>query len=365
MKYKSIFFENLAESNYFFTEKFKKNYSIFIKKGRYILSDFVTRFENSFANYNKSKFCIGVGNGLDALTISLNSLNLNKNSEVLVAANSYIACVMSIINANLKPVLVEPDIRTYNIDVSQIEKKINQKTKVIIAVNMYGKPCDLISLKKICKKYNLYLIEDCAQSHGATINNKMSGTFGDLGCFSFYPTKNLGSLGDAGAIICNNKNLYSKIRKIRNYGSERRYYNEIQGINSRLDEFQAAFLCIKLKYLDKINNHKIKLANIYNKYLKNDFIKPIQQIGFKDVYHIYNIRHRKRDILKKFLLKKNIITDIHYPIPPYKQACFKGFFRSKFPISDEIHKTTLSLPISFAHTEKEIYRVIEVLNSFK
>jgi dTDP-4-amino-4,6-dideoxygalactose transaminase len=364
VKNNKIFFENLAKSNYHFTKIFKKNYSIFLKNGNYILSDFVKKFENNFAAYNNSKFCVGVGNGLDALTISLKSLKLKNNAEVLVAANSYVASVMSIINANLKPVLVEPNIETYNIDIHEIQKKITKNTKVIMAVNMYGKPCDLINIKKICSKYNLYLIEDCAQSHGATINNKKSGTFGDLGCFSFYPTKNLGSLGDAGAIICNNKKLYSKIRKIRNYGSEKKYYNEIEGVNSRLDEIQAAFLDVKLKYLDKINNHKIKLANLYNKYLKNDFIKPIKQTGFKDVYHIYNIRHKKRDDLKKFLLKKNIFTDIHYPVPPYKQQCFKKLFRSNFPISDEIHKTTLSLPISFSHTERELYKVIEVLNKF-
>lgn len=364
MKNKIIFFENLAKSNFFFIKKFKKNYSIFIKKGEYILSDFVSKFENNFAVYNNSKFCVGVGNGLDALTISLKSLNLRNNSEVLVAANSYVASVMSIVNANLKPILVEPNIQTYNIDIVEIEKKITKKTKAIIAVNMYGKSCDLISIKKICKRYNLYLIEDCAQSHGAEINNKKSGTFGDLGCFSFYPTKNLGGLGDAGAIISNNEKLYFKIKKIRNYGSERKYHNEIQGVNSRLDELHAAFLDIKLKYLDKINNHKIRLANLYDKYLKDDFIKPVKQKGFKDVYHIYNIRHVKRDLLKKILEKKNIFTDIHYPIPPYKQKCFKGFFRSSFPISDEIHRTTLSLPISFAHTEKEIFKVIEVLNSF-
>jgi len=365
MKFKKVFFENLALSNIFFIEKFKKNYSTFIKNGKYILSDFVEKFENDFANYNQSKFCVGVGNGLDALTIALNSLDLDKNSEVIVAANSYVACIMSIINANLKPVLVEPNINTYNIDTSLIEQKITKKTKVIMAVNLYGKPCDLISINEICKKYNLYLVEDCAQSHGASINGKITGSFGDLGCFSFYPTKNLGSLGDAGAIICNNKILFSKIRKIRNYGSEKRYKNEILGVNSRLDEFQAAFLITKLKYLDKINDHKIKLANIYNKYLKDDYIKPLQQKGIKDVYYIYNIRHTKRDKIIKFLLEKNIFTDIHYPLPSYKQKCFKKKFNYKFPISDIIHKTTLSLPISFSHTEKDIWRVIESLNNFK
>jgi dTDP-4-amino-4,6-dideoxygalactose transaminase len=192
----------------------------------------------------------------------------------------------------------------------------------------------------------------------------MVGTFGDLSCFSFYPTKNLGSLGDGGAIISNNKYLFNIIRKIRNYGSERRYVNEIQGVNSRLDEFQAAFLCVKLKYLDKINSHKIKLATIYNKFLKEDFVKPLYQPGVKDVFYIYNIRHPKRDSLKKFLFKKNIFTDIHYPTPPYQQPCFKGYFKSNFPKSDEIHRTTLSLPISFCHTEEEVYKVVEAINSF-
>jgi dTDP-4-amino-4,6-dideoxygalactose transaminase len=365
MKSKKVFFENLFLLNNFFIRKFKKNYSNFIKNGNYILSDFVSKFEKDFAQYNNSQFCVGVGNGLDALTISLNSLNLSKNSEVIVAANSYVACIISIINANLKPVLVEPNIHTYNIDTSLIEKKITKQTKAILAVNLYGKPCDLIAINKICKKYNLYLIEDCAQSHGASINGKMTGTFGDLGCFSFYPTKNLGSLGDAGAIICNNKNLYSKIVRMRNYGSKKKYVNEILGVNSRLDEFHAAFLIIKLKYLDKINNHKRKLANIYNKYLKNDFIKPLQQEGIKDVYHIYNIRHSKRDKIIKFLLEKNIITQIHYPNPPYKQRALKNFFNGSYAISDLIHKTTLSLPISFAHTEKDIWRVTEAINNFK
>jgi len=365
MRNKNIEFENLFFVNQQFIKKFKKNYSSFIKSGNYILSDFVSKFEKDFSQYNDSKFCVGVGNGLDALSISLKCLNLSENSEVIVAANSYVACIISILNANLKPVLVDPNIHTYNISVSEIEKKITKQTKVIMAVNLYGKPCDLIAINKLCKKYNLYLIEDCAQSHGASINKKMTGTFGDLGCFSFYPTKNLGGLGDGGAIICNNKNLYSKISKMRNYGSIKKNFNDILGFNSRLDEFQAAFLIIKLKYLNKINNHKRKLASIYNKYLKNDFIKPLQQEGVKDVFHIYNVRHPKRDRIRKFLLERNIGTSIHYPRPPYKQNALKKFFNESFPISDEIHKTNLSLPISFFHTEKDIYRVIETLNSFK
>jgi dTDP-4-amino-4,6-dideoxygalactose transaminase len=366
MNSNNIYFEDLYKSNLFFTNKFKKDFLNFIKKGKYILSNYVDQFERDFAKYNNVRCCVGVGNGLDALTISLKALELDKNSEVIVGSNVYIACIIAIINANLKPILVEPNILTYNIDAQEVEKKITKNTKAILAVHMYGKACDMIKLKEISSKNKLYLIEDCAQSHGASISGKLTGSFGDLGCFSFYPTKNLGALGDGGAITTSNKNLYKKIRKIRNYGSEIRYKNEILGVNSRLDEFQAAFLSTKLKYLDLINNRKITFANIYEKYLDSHlFYKPVKQQNYKDVFYIYNIRHEKRDKLKKYLLNKNIQTDIHYPTPPYKQRCFRNMFKFNYPISEKIHSTTLSLPISFSHTKDDIYRVVEVLNSFK
>jgi dTDP-4-amino-4,6-dideoxygalactose transaminase len=271
---------------------------------------------------------------------------------------------MAIKNSNLRPILVEPDIKTYNLDIKKIEKKITKNTKAILAVHLYGKPCDMKQLKKICKKYNLFLIEDCAQSHGASINGQITGSFGDMGCFSFYPTKNLGGFGDGGAITCNNKSLSNKLKKIRNYGVSKKYKNDILGVNSRLDEIQAAFLNIKLKYLNKINNHKIKLAALYDKFLNDDFTKPIKQKNTKDVFHIYNIRHNKRDKLKKYLESYNIQTDIHYKTPPYRQECFKNYFKKKYPISEEIHATTLSLPISYSHKEKDILQVIKVLNRF-
>ena len=230
---------------------------------------------------------------------------------------------------------------------------------------MYGKPCDMKELKKICKKYKLFLIEDCAQSHGATFNGKVTGCFGDIGCFSFYPTKNLGGFGDGGAITCNKKSLSNKLRKLRNYGSIKKYENDIPGVNSRLDEIQAVFLNIKLKYLNKINNHKKKLALLYEKFLKGDFIKPIKQKNINDVFHIYNIRHNKRDKLKKYLESYNIKTDIHYKTPPHRQKCFKNDFKREYPISDKIHATTLSLPISFSHSEEDILNVIKKINSFK
>ena len=365
MKSKKIFFENLSKSNFFFIQKFKKEYRKFINNGKYILSESVDSFEKSFAKYIGTNYCVGVGNGLDALTISLKLLNLPKYSEVLVASNAYFASILSIINANLKPILVEPNIKTYNIDVFEIQKHINKRTKVIMAVNLYGKPCDLIEIKKICLKNKLFLIEDCAQSHGASINKKLTGSFGDFGCFSFYPTKNLGALGDGGAIVCNNKNISDKLKKFRNYGSINRYHNEILGINSRLDEFQAAFLNIKLKYLEKINNHKNILANIYNKFLKTDFIKPIKETNVKDSYYLYTIRHPHRNKIRDYLMKYNIHTDVHYPTPPYKQPCFLQYFnKKKFSISEEIHNSIMSLPISFAHTKDQIYRVIEILNKY-
>ena len=362
--YKKIFFENLNKSNQFFVDKFKKKLSYFFKKGQYILGKEVEKFENNFSNYISSKYCIGVGNGLDALTLALKSLNLPKNSEVIVASNAYIACLISIVNSNLKPVLVEPNIFTYNLDPNLVKKKISHKTKVIMAVHMYGKPNEMFEIQKICKKNKIYLVEDCAQSHGATLNNKKMGSFGDLSCFSFYPTKNLGCLGDGGAILCNNKKLAIKLKMMRNYGAIKKNHNKIGGQNSRLDEFHASFLNLKLKYLDKINNHKIMLAKIYDKKLNNNFIKPNIKNNEKHVYHIYNIRHKSRDKLRNYLKKNNILTEIHYPIPPYKQKVFKNVFKQRFPISDEIHSSTLSLPISYSHSKEDVLKVIKILNNF-
>jgi len=230
---------------------------------------------------------------------------------------------------------------------------------------MYGKACDMIKLKEISSKNKLYLIEDCAQSHGASISGKLTGSFGDLGCFSFYPTKNLGALGDGGAIITSNKNLYKKIRKIRNYGSEIRYKNEILGVNSRLDEFQAAFLSVKLKYLDLINNRKITFANIYEKYLKNNlFYKPVKQHNYKDVFYIYNIRHEKRDKLKKYLEDRNIGVGIHYPISISNLKCYDNYFIEEFKNAKENSENILSLPMFPDLKEEEIKYVCKAITDF-
>ena len=359
-----IEYENLNKSNRIFSTEYKKVFNSIIKEGRFILGEHVKTFEAEFAKYCGAKYCIGVANGLDAITLSLKSLDLPKNSEVIVPANTYIATILAILHAGLKPVLVEPDITTYNIDPLKIEESVTEKTKVILVVHLYGKVCAMDKINKIARKNNLYVVEDCAQSHGAKFKNKRAGNFGDIAAFSFYPTKNLGALGDGGAVVTNNNNLNDRIVKLRNYGSSEKYRNDIVGYNSRLDELQAAWLRIKLKHLDLINDHKRKFAALYLKYLRNDFVKPIFHKDYFDVFHIFNIRHTERDRLRRYLLMNNILTEIHYPVPPHKQNALRAIVKKQLPVTELIHDTTLSLPISFSHTENDIMKVIDVMNKF-
>ena len=351
-----IEYENLKVSNASFLQEFKNKFNTFVESGWFVLGKEVNNFEIEFAKYCGAKYCVGVANGLDALTLALRAYDFPKDSEVIVPSNTYIATILAVVNAGLKPILVEPDIETYNIDVKLIEKAITTKTKAIMPVHLYGKMCDMPKILEIAEKYSLKIIEDAAQAHGAAINGKKVGAWGDITAFSFYPTKNLGALGDAGAITTNDEELADKIRFLRNYGSNKKYHNEFVGVNSRLDEIQAAFLRVKLPYLDKINEHKNELAKIYYKKLEDlKFVLPKKQDGFFDVYHIFNIRCNKRDELKKYLELRGIKTDIHYPIPPNKQIAMKGILdKTETSISEEIHKTTLSLPISFGHSEKDI-----------
>jgi dTDP-4-amino-4,6-dideoxygalactose transaminase len=360
-----IEFENLGKLNEPFFEDYKSAFDKILKSGWYILGNSVKAFEAEYASYCKSFYAIGVANGLDALTLSLKALDLEKNSEVIVPSNTYIATILSVLNNNLVPVVVEPDIETYNIDPTLIEAKITSATKAIIVVHLYGKVCQMDKIIEIASKYDLKIIEDCAQAHGAKFKDTLAGNFGDFGAHSFYPTKNLGALADAGMVTCNQELLRDKIFALRNYGSKIKYQNEYVGYNSRLDEIQAAFLSIKLKKLDEINTHKRNLAALYHEGLKEDFIKPQIHPDFFDVYHIYNIRHAKRDLIKQFLLEKGILTEIHYPIPPNKQRAMRGILDKEVtPISEEIHNTTLSLPISYYHTEGDVLKVIETINRF-
>lgn len=360
-----IEFENLNKLNKIFFQEYQESFSKTLESGWYILGDNVKSFEENFATYCNTKHSIGVASGLDALFLCLKSFKFKKGSEVIVPANTYIATILAILHNGLTPVLVEPDIETYNIDPSKIEEKINSNTCAIMVVHLYGKCCEMDPIIDLCKNNNLKLIEDAAQAHGAKYNNQTSGSFGDFGAFSFYPTKNLGALGDGGGITTNDKDLEHSIRMLRNYGSEKKYYNDVIGYNSRLDEIQAGFLNVKLKNLNKINDHKNKLADIYFQNLKEDFIKPQKtQDNCYDVYHIFNVRHEKRDKLRQYLLDNDIKTEIHYPVSPNKQKPLKNMIKEEYKISEKIHDTTLSIPISYYHSEKDILRVIEIMNKF-
>lgn len=359
-----IEYENLAKLNQPYFEEYKNAFNNVLESGWFILGANVKRFEEEFAEYNNVKYCVGVASGLDALILAIKALDIEDGSEIIVPSNTYIATILAIIHSGHIPVLVEPNITTYNIDTNKIEEAISSKTKAIMIVHLYGKVCDMDSILDICRRHKLYLIEDCAQAHGAMYQGKKAGSFGDMAAFSFYPTKNLGCLGDGGAVTTNNPIFDEKVRMLRNYGSSKKYYNQYIGYNSRLDEVQAAFLSIKLKHLDEINEHKRTLASIYSKNLKSDFIIPVQEDDFFDVFHIYNIRHKQRDDLKEYLLKNNIKTEIHYPVAPNKQKALEFLKHLNYPISEEVHATTLSLPISTFHTKDDIYRVVEVLNKY-
>lgn len=362
-----IAYEDLKRVNASFSDEIKDSFAATLASGWYILGASVERFEEEWARYVGVKHAVGLASGLDALTIALMALNLPPKSEVLVPSNTYIATILSIFQAGLTPILVEPSLATYNIDPAQLEKNLSPRTVAVMIVHLYGKPCEMDQISAFTQRHGLRLIEDCAQSHGAKYANKITGSFGDFGAFSFYPTKNLGALGDAGALVTNDGELAAKAKLIRNYGSAKKYYNEVIGLNSRLDEVQAGFLSIKLRRLDEINGHKRRLAKLYHEGLSNDFVKPIMQNSSVDVFHIYNVRHENRQDLRDYLSKNGIGTEIHYPVAPHAQKAMEGRLKQSaadFPIAEMIHKTTLSLPISFCHSEKDVTRVIEVMNDF-
>jgi dTDP-4-amino-4,6-dideoxygalactose transaminase len=363
---KIIEYESLGKTNELFTNEYHAAFENVLQSGWYILGKEVADFEMEFSQYCGTKYCIGVASGLDAIILSLKAFDLPGDAEVIVPSNAYIACVLAVLNAGYKPVLVEPDIETYNLDPLKIEAVVTSKTKVILAVHLYGKMCNMTGINVIAKKYGLKIIEDCAQAHGAEHNGKKAGNWSNAGAFSFYPTKNLGALGDGGAITTNDADLADKLLYLRNYGSKKKYENEYIGYNSRLDELQAAFLRKKLTKLDYINSHKRNLAQIYFDKIESRFVKPSRQTENYDVFHIFNIRCNERDELKKYLLEKGIKTEIHYPIPPHKQTAYQNLFNSKtFPLSEEIHATTLSLPIAIFHTPDDINYIAACINAFK
>lgn len=369
---RSIDYENLAGLNAPFKTAFEKEFSRLVEKGWFILGEQVAAFENEFAGFLGANHFLGLASGLDALEIPLKVMDFPTDSEVIVPSNTYIATINAVLNAGFKPVFVEPDIHTYLIDPTKIEEKINEKTRAIMIVHLYGKPCEMDPILALCSKYGLTLIEDCAQSHGATYKGKQTGTFG-IGAFSFYPTKNLGALGDAGGISIADQNLFEKIKAWRNYGSQVKYQNEYVGDNSRLDEIQAGFLRIKLAALNSITAHKRKLAQIYHDTLDpKKVILPHKADHLDEVHHIFPIRHTKRNELKQYLFDKGIRTEVHYPIAPCDQRSIQDVFSKKgwklnvqdFVLAREIHSTILSLPVSTIHSEEDIRYVAEVVNSF-
>ena len=359
---------NVLDRQYLkYKEEYESKICEVLRKGWYVLGPEVKSFEEEFAKYCGSKYCVGLASGLDALILAIRALGIGKGDEVLVQSNTYIATVMGITINGATPIFIEPD-EYYNIDADKLEEKITKKTKAILVTHLYGQASNMDKIIKVAKKHKLYLVEDCAQAHGATFNNKMVGTFGDIGCYSFYPSKNLGAFGDAGAIVTDNEEIVEKIKALRNYGSEKRYYNKYIGMNSRLDEIQAALLRIKLTHLDELNKERIKLAQNYNKKIKNKhIILPEVRKNATTVYHLYVIKTDKRDELIEYLKELEIGTIIHYPIPPHLQEAYKnlGYKKGDFPIAEELAQKVLTIPLYNGMTKEEQDYVIDALNKFE
>ncbi len=334
----------------------------------FILGNHVKLFEEQYAIFNKTNYCIGVGNGLDALIIALRTLEIGNGDEVIVPSNTYIASLLAVSAVGATPILVEPRLDTYNINPDIIEAVITPKTKAILPVHLYGQACEMDKIMAIANKHNLFVIEDNAQAQGATYNGIQTGVSGAINGTSFYPGKNLGALGDAGAITTNDENLYKKALSLRNYGSQKKYFNEVKGYNSRLDEMQAAFLSAKLKHLANWNAERKKIANEYGNLLKNidAIILPKIAEGATSVYHLYVIRTKKRDELQTYLTEKGIGTVIHYPVPPHLQEAYNDleYKKGDFPIAEEIAETCLSLPIYPGLTEKDINFICTTIYDF-
>ena len=324
-------------------------------------------FEKAFAAYCGTEHCVGCGNGLDALMLVLKALGVGEGDEVLVPSNTYIATALAVTYTGATPVFVEPDIRTYDLDPARLEAALTPKTKAVMPVHLYGQPCDMDPIMAFARAHGLFVVEDCAQANGATYHGQRIGTFGDAAGFSFYPGKNLGALGDAGAVVTNNRDLAEKVRALGNYGSDYKYHHVYQGNNSRLDELQAAFLVAKLPHLDRMNQERRRIAaryldEIHNSQLTLPYILP----GTEPVWHIFAVRCRKRDELVAYLADKGIATNKHYPIPMHLQGAYAslGIPKGTLPIAEEISATQLSLPMFYGMTEDEVSHVVDALNAF-
>ena len=360
-----IKFLDLKKINNRYREETDSRIKNILDKGWYLQGEDNENFTKNFANFCGTKFALGVANGLDALNLIIKAYGFGNGDEIIVPANTYIATILAISENGCIPILVEPDIKTYNINPDSIEEKITTKTKAIMVVHLYGQAVQMEKIWKIAKKYNLKIIEDSAQAHGAIYQENRTGNLGDASGFSFYPGKNLGCIGDGGAVTTNDEELFNKIKAIANYGSDRKYHHIYKGVNSRLDEIQAAVLDIKLKHLDSDNNKRREISKYYRENIKNSkIILPETYDEKSHVWHIFAVRTQNRDEFQKYLTEKGIQTIIHYPTPPHKQGAYKEWNNLSFPITEEIHNTILSLPISPVMTDSEIEKVVEVVNEY-
>lgn len=350
-------------------EELNSAYEKVLDKSNFIQGNECKKFEEEFAEYCGVKYCVGVATGLDALMLILKAMNIGECDEVIVPSNTYIATALAVSYTGAKPVFVEPEIETFNIDASKIEEKITNSTKAIIAVHLQGRTADMDAINAIAKKHNLKVIEDAAQAHGAKYKGKKAGSLGDAAGFSFYPGKNLGALGDGGCVTTNDKSLADKVRALGNYGSDYKYHHIYKGVNSRLDEIQAAFLRVKLPNLDKWNEDRRATAKKYFDGIKNPLIKlPLKSTNeFEHIYHVFVIRCDKRDELERYLNDNGIGTVKHYPIPMHEQECYKdlGIKHDELPIAEEISRTVLSIPMYYGMTDEEVNYVIDMINKFK
>ena len=363
---KKIMPNRLDRGFFLYQEEFEKKAIDILRSGWYVLGNEVSSFEEEFATYLGAKHCIGLASGLDALWIAFRLLGIGNGDEVIVQGNTYIASVMGITINGANPVFVEPD-EYFNIDASKIEEKITDNTKAILVVHLYGQASNMKPIVDLCKKYNLKLVEDCAQSHGARFDGKMTGTFGDIGCFSFYPSKNLGAFGDAGAIVTNDDYIAKNARIFRNYGSEKRYYNKFVGTNSRLDEIQAGLLRVRLKHLDELIREKEDICKRYLSEINNKkIILPSIRKNATHIWHQFVIRCEERDELIKYLDNNNIGTIIHYPIPPHLSEAYKylGLKEGSLPITEKYANTVLSIPLYNGMTNGELDYIINIINKF-
>lgn len=360
-----IKFLDLEKVNNRFREEIDERFKNVLDKGWYLQGEENEKFAKNFANYCGTKYAVGVANGLDAINLIIRAFGFGAGDEIIVPSNTYIATILAISENNCTPVLVEPDINTYNINPDLIEEKITDKTKAIIVVHLYGQAVQMEKVWALAKKYNLKVIEDSAQGHGAIYKDKKVGNLSDASAFSFYPGKNLGCMGDGGAVTTNDEEVYKKVKAIANYGSDRKYHHIYKGVNSRLDELQACVLDVKLPHLDSDNARRREISKYYRENIKNEkIILPKVYDEMAHVWHIFAIRTENRAELQKHLEDNGIQTNIHYPTPPHKQGAYSEWANQSYPISEEIHRTILSLPISPVMTDEEVKKVVEVVNEY-